>query len=403
MTAKLPQRWAPAAWLVLCLGVAVWVWTLALPKLIERGCWLGEWPFEEGCPDFPSSKDPQATAEVFIEHIRRNPGDGRAYARLVGILWANKDPRLPAVLPFAQQFAPYHPTVLGVTANSALAAKDWAGAAAALTVMVERGQPEAMKPLTDLMVYPPTQAAVLAQVQPGRRWLDAALANVPPQVPPMQVQAFISQGAQAGILKPQTALAMVDRLKQSGDWIDAYTLWVGSRGKVPEGLFNGGFDQRSIRRGFDWEWPDLPPSGNPGMRVVQTSASPRKGSMLEIEMSGRAALPQPMVSQAVVLLAPQYRLRGSYMAERMRTTDGLVWALRCASGGERFAQSPAIKDTERKWVDIDITFTVPPQCGAAARLALEAASTGEAGAGMAGIVAFDDFDLQPVDAEGPRG
>lgn len=399
----LPMRLVQLACLAVFLAAAGWAWTLALPTLVQRGCWLGEWPFEQGCPDWPTSKDPQAKAEVFIEHLQHNVGDGRAYARLAGILWTNQDPRLAAALPHVRQLAPYHPTVLGVTANSAVAAQDWPTAAQALTTMVDRNQPEAVKPLVDLMVYPATQEAVLAQVQPGRRWLDVALANLSPQVPPMQVQAFVAKGTEVGILNPQTALAMVDRLKNSGDWIDAYTLWVGSRGKVPEGLFNGGFDQRSIRRGFDWEWPDLPPSGNRGMRVLQVSASPRRGSMLEIEMSGRAALPQPMVSQVVMMPSARYRFRGSYMSDRVQTVDGLVWALRCANGGERFAQTAPIRDTQRKWQTFDLSLTVPPTCGGSARLQLEAASPGEARAGMAGIVAFDDFELKATDAEGTGG
>lgn len=391
------RRLAYAAWMALWLAAAAGIVAIAWPMQIERGCWLGEWPFEDGCPDYPTSKNPEAPAQVFIDHLKRNPGDGRAYARLVGILWNTKDPRLATVLPYAQKFAPYHPTVLSVRANSALVAKDWTNAAEAFTLMVDRGQPEALKPLLELMVYPATQPAMLAQVQPGRRWLDIALANLSPQVPPIQVLPFVTDGMQAGILKPQTALALVDRMKQSGQWIDAYSLWVATLGKVPEGLFNAGFDQRSKRRGFDWEWPELPPSGNPGMRVLQASASPRKGLLMEIEMSGRAAVPQPMLSQVAVLLAPSYRFTGSYMAERLQTTDGLVWAFRCADGGERFAQTPALKDTQRKWTTFDVMLSVPASCGAAVRVTLEAASPGEARAGMAGIVTFDDLELKAVE------
>lgn len=379
------------------VGLAVWVASLAWPAQIERGCWVGEWPFEAGCPDWPTSKSPEATAQTFIDHLQRNPGDGQAYARLVGIMWRQNDPRLAKVLPVARKFAPYHPTVLGVQANTALAAKDWSSAAEALTLMVDRGQAEALKPMLDLMVYPATQPAMLAQVQPGRRWLDVALNSLSPQVPPIQVQAFVSEGVQVGILKQQTALSLVDRMKQNGEWIDAYSLWVAALGKVPEGLFNGGFDRRSKRRGFDWEWPELPPSGNPGMRVIQTSASPRPGMLLEIEMSGRAALPQPMLSQVAVLLAGTYRFTGTYTADRLVTTDGLVWAFRCANGGERFAQTQALKDTQRKWSGFDVTLTVPPKCGAAVRVQLEAASPGEAKAGMAGVVSFDDLELKALE------
>ncbi len=79
------------------------------------------------------------------------------------------------------------------------------------------------------------------------------------------------------------------------------------------------------------------------------TAAPQDGLMMEVEMTGRTALPQPMMMQPVLLFARKYRFSGRYMSDRVRTDEGLVWALRCAAGGERFAQTAAMKDTERKW------------------------------------------------------
>lgn len=75
------------------------------------------------------------------------------------------------------------------------------------------------------------------------------------------------------------------------------------------------------------------------MRVNQVPASPRAGSMLEVELTARAALPQAMVSQTLVLLGERYRFKGKYMSDRMRTKQGLAWALRCGNGGGRWAQT----------------------------------------------------------------
>lgn len=403
MKALFERRWAYPAWIGLWLALAFAVWAWAVPMQIQRACWLGEWPFEEGCPDHPNGKDPSNTAAVYIKHLERNVGDGRAYARLVGAMYREKDPRLAAVLPYAIKFAPHEPMVLGVRASLALEAKDWAGAADALTTMVSRGHSEAIQLLTALMVTPESQPAVLAIVKNDARWLDTVLGALDPKVPPTSVISLISEGARLGLLNPETSLAMIDRLKLSSDWIDAYNVWVTTREKVPDGLFNGGFDQRSLRRGFDWEWPQANPSASTGMRVAQVSASPRPGSMIEIEMTGRAALPQPMISQVALLLAPRYRFKGSYSSDRLQTVDGLVWAFRCADGGDRFAQTPTLKDTQRKWLNFDIPVTVPPQCRGAVRVQLEASSPGEAKAGMAGLISFDDFDLKPDDLAGTRG
>jgi hypothetical protein len=380
--------------LFLAIAAAVWVW--AFPKLIERGCWLGEWPFENGCADYPTGNGPGKDPEIYLRHLERNPGDARAVAFLTHALYTRQDPRYQEWLPRARVMAPYNAYALSVQADVSLKAKDWPAAAEALVTLVERQETGAIPPLAAMMVTPETQSAVMAQLKPESTWLNTLLANLDPKVSPAAVQGFVAEGSRLGVLKPDTTLNLVDRLKQEGRWVDAYMLWVAVRGKVPEGLYNPSFDDRSLRRGFDWEWPE--PAAVPGMRVIQTSASPNPGSMMELDLTGRAALPQPMMSQLLLLLAPQYRLTGQYMSDRMRTVDGLVWAFRCADGGERLAQSAPLKDTQRKWVGFQVDLKVPPQCRGGVRLQLETTSPGEAAAGMAGTVNFDDFELKPLAA-----
>ncbi len=200
------------------------------------------------------------------------------------------------------------------------------------------------------------------------------------------------------MLRPDTVLTMVDRLKQDNNWLDAYALWVAARGKVPEGLYNPGFDRHSLRRGFDWVWPEQP-TGRLGMRVSQVSATPRDGLMVEIEMTGRAALPQPMLSQPLLLLGDRYRLRGRYMSDRLRTDEGLVWALRCAGGGDRVAQTAPLKDTAAQMGQRSTPRCASRRSAAAScKLQLETAAAWEANAGMAGVVYFDDLELEPATA-----
>ncbi|MGP1682436.1 MAG: hypothetical protein ACTS8S_08945, partial [Giesbergeria sp.] len=193
-------------------------------------------------------------------------------------------------------------------------------------------------------------------------------------------------------------LGQIERLKQGNYWLDAYSLWVALLGQVQDGLYNPGFDRRASLRGFDWSWPHQR-AGKVGAQVTQVSAAPRVGNMLQVEMTGRAALPQPLVSQPVLLLGSQFRLTGRYMSERLRSREGLVWALRCAAGGERFAQSEMLKETQKEWRPFQLDFEMPAECGGAARLQLEATAAWEARAGMAGVVYFDDFELRPRTAE----
>src|SRR5690606_3569003 len=144
-----------------------------------------------------------------------------------------------------------------------------------------------------------------------------------------------------------------------------------------------------LRRGFDWEWTPQP-AARQGYRIDQAPA-PRAGWMMAVTLTGRAALPATLISQTLILPGPRYRLQGKFRVDRLASKEGLVWALRCASGGQRWAQSAPILDTQRQWREFEIEFTPPPECGAAVRLHLEATAPGEARAGMVGVINFDDL------------
>lgn len=395
MTLPLRFKLPFGLWLGLWLCMAALVCWQAWPQQIERGCWLDEWPFEAGCEAWPANSERAEAPEVFQRQLQANVGDAHAYARLTHAWWLQEDARAQSLLTQARKLAPYDPRLLAVLATFSLEQNDWPVAAQTLVQMVERGNAEARKPLMALMLDPATQDAVLAQLNADSRWLDVMLASIDPKAPPAMLQRFVSEGHTLGIVRTGTVLNMVDKLKRSGDWMDAYTLWVALRQKVDSDLNNPGFDQRSLRRGFDWEWPQQPASRR-GMRVNQVPASPRAGSMLEVELTARAALPQAMVSQTLVLLGERYRFKGKYMSDRMRTKQGLAWALRCGNGGERWAQTPDLVETQRQWQNFEIEFRVPQECYGVVRLQLETAAPWEARAGISGQMYFDDFELKPL-------
>ncbi len=392
---------ARAAWMALWLGIFAALCAWAWPQQIERGCWLAEWPFEQGCSDYASGKLDATTPAEHRAHLERNIGDGRAYLRLTGDLARQDDSFAAPLLPWLQKLAPHYDETLGLRVSASLKAGDYGDAIQALTLLVERGQPGARAPLVALMLEPSTQELVRAQLTPQSRWLEPVLASLGPQVPVDELQPFVIEGWKMGVLRQTTVLGQIDRLKRSGHWLDAYSLWVAMLGQVKEGLYNPGFDRRASQRGFDWSWPQQR-GGKAGLQVTQVSAAPRAGNMLEVEMSGRAALPQALVSQPVVLLGERFRLTGRYMSDRLRSREGLVWALRCAAGTTRFAQSDVLGDTQKEWRTFQLDFEMPAECGGAAHLQLEATAAWEARAGMAGVVYFDDFELRPRAAEGDQ-
>jgi hypothetical protein len=401
MTSRLKQAWASAVlWLCLVLGLGAVFWQVAVPDLWQRACWLGEWPVEQGCEAHAFRHHPEARPEVFSAHLQEHVGDAHAWAALTQALWERQDPALDAALDVATALAPFHSTVLLARTDWALQRSDWPVAAQTLVALVERGFAPARPSLQALMQHPEGQPEVLAQVRPDTRWLDAVLAQLDAATHPATVLPFVDVGLQHGVLKPGTLLVMVDRLKQKNQWADAHTLWVTQRGQVPAGLYNGDFESRALRRGFDWEWPQQA-SGKAGLRVQQVSASPDPGFLLQVDLTGRGALPVPMVSQVVWLPGERYRLRARFMTDALRTREGVVWALRCAQGGERWASSEPMRDTLRRWGDVSLDFEVPEQCAGAVRLQLEPQAAWEARAGMTGSLYFDQMAIEARSEDAP--
>lgn len=395
-----PRPWVLALWLLPWLALAAVLWSSAWPRQFERACWMREWPFEAGCPEAPEGAVPGQPSTAYQQHLQRNIGDSRAFGWLTGALWTEEDARAADVLAWARQLAPNETSVLAIEAQSQLQAQDWDAAAKALITLLERGHTQARPALLGLMTgADDTAQAVLRHLSADSVWLDGFLASLDRSVPASALQPFISAGRELELLRPVTVLGLIDRLKRDGDWLDAYTLWVAWMGEVPPGLYNGGFDRPAMRRGFDWEWVSQPASRR-GLRIDQVPAAPRRGSVLELELTGRAALPPSLLSQAMVLPGPRYRLRGQVMIDRLTSREGLVWALRCARGGDRWAQTAPLLDTQRAWAPFELEFEPPAQCAAAVRLQLEPTAPGEARAGMTGTVYFDDLAVEAIEPAG---
>lgn len=381
-----------ALWILAWLVPAVLACWLAWPMQWQRGCWMGEWPYEDGCPGVPRGAATTNPPEVYRAHLQRNPGDSRALVWLARALRQAGDAGARPVLGWALRLAPQHPYALAMQAEAQLQAADWDGATVTLVDLLQRGQPQARPALLALMATPQTRPAVLARLDAQAHWLDELLARLDRKQPVQPLLPFVFAGQELGVVRPSTVLALVDRLKQERAWIDAYALWVSWNGQVRTGLFNGGFDQPVLGRGFDWEWARQP-TARSGLRIAQVPAAPEPGLLLELQLTGHARLPQPLLAQTLVLPGRHYHLRGRYLARDLVAREGLVWALRCAGGGERWAETRPLGDTRGRWQAFELDFSPPPECGAAVTLGLETTAAWEARSGILGTLQFDDLVL----------
>jgi hypothetical protein len=119
----------------------------------------------------------------------------------------------------------------------------------------------------------------------------------------------------------------------------------------------------------------------------------RRGLVLDIEFTGRR-FSTPILRQFVFLAPGTYRVRGEYMANKLRSEEGLAWRVQCTSSDRRVVgSSPPLGDTGGVWKVVEFTFSVPADCGPVASLQLEPVGTYEAATGLRGLAAFDGFSL----------
>lgn len=381
-------------WLVIWLMFATGLWWVLFPYQLSRGCWLAEWPFEQGCnADRPAGFATTEPFKVYPAHIQKNPGDAVVYSWLALNQWQTQVPHWQQSIDAALSIAPLDTQLLKLHVNSNLQNQQWRAAAVSLIRLVELGKTEVNEPLLRLMASDRARPVVMSLMTHQSTWLDRLLSSSESTKFPMaSLLPIYRHGKNLGLISDTTSMHVIDRLQAGGRWLEAYALWVSYQGSMKEGFFNGGFDQPVSQKAFDWKWLETAETKK-GMQVRQISAYPKSGMILELEMLGRSALPLPMISQAVVLLGNSYIFRGRYQSDKLQTNDGLSWKFSCASGGEPWMQTDALNDTQRQWKDFELKFKVPAECGSAILVGLETKSRGETRTGLTGAVQFDDFSI----------
>ena len=389
-----------SVWLAIWLLVSVFLFSVLYQYQISRGCWLGEWPFETGCEaGMPTGFIGKETADVYEQHLIKNPGHSLAYA------WLALDRLEPGIndktleyLKSAMQTAPANEQVLLVQADISLKNQEWLEAAKALVTLIQLGNKNAREPFLQLLSYQPTQQSALSLITADSVWLDKLLRGADSKFAINGLLPAFSHGKKLGLISADTTVSVIDKLMASGQWFEAYGMWVDYHGTLKNGLFNTGFDTPISQKGFDWKWSqskDLRKT----MVIKQVAAHTDNGMMLELEFLGRKAIPLPMVHQIVILHHDEYVFSGSYYADRLEANEGLSWKFSCASGSDPWAQTEALLDTQKQWKSFELRLKIPAACGTAVRVGLETKSAGDARVGITGLVQFDRLALTRADKQ----
>lgn len=352
---------------------------------LHAACVERDTPYLPICAE--PATDPKVIREDLRERIARNPGESRAWARLLVAEGGS-----PQVLPGANLAAPNHPNVVRQRAIEALQAGKLPEAVAVLVELLRhRTAPDAAKVVAGIATTPEGMAALHPHLAHGE-WLPQTLDAVSAlKLPPGALLPLVAKALDQGVLPDQARQYYMRSLKASGAWLDAYGLWLAQHKEPVPLLYNGGFDQLLEQDGFDWEFA-VEPRSRAGA-VVRQEAVARRGLVLAIEFTGRS-FSVPLVRQHVFAPPGTYRMRGEYMATKFRSEAGLTWTLHCTAGRKLVAgRSRPVLDTGGVWRQLEIEVAVPPDCGTVAVFQLEPTAAYEGPTGMRGLVAFDNFSL----------
>lgn len=377
---------ALASILLLVLG------PLAVRENLRAACDVDQWPHLKDCQ---RPVDPRAQRDMLRQRIARNPGDSANYVAL-----ALLDAQSPAgdtvaanrSLELARQFAPANGLVQQVAAQQAIAARRWPEAVTALVGLVEhRSDPQATRTLATLLREPEARAALVAAVRPGSTWVEPLLRAIgPADADVLDAMPVITRALSQHAIRPESALAVVEQLRARGAWRDAQGLWLHLLGRPTGLIYNGGFDLGFLRGGFDWEFPNAPPSRT-GFDVQQPQLAGAHDRALALYFNGRP-LAVPPVSQVLVLFPGHYRFTARHMTRNLRAGEGLSWTFSCVGDAVPLARSEPLRDTGGRWVDTELALEVPSTC-AAVRLSLLPQQRSDGLSGLRGELYLDDLRL----------
>ena len=336
--------------------------------------------------------------------LRRNPAEVAAL-----LMWAGEAQReAPAIAERAYRaavdLAPADREVLGAAAAFFLERGRVAEAVQLLERLVERF------PDTRERVFP-LLAAFFFSGEGAGPWSGVVARN------PAWVAPFIVASCQrgldpsvlaslligrmaAGLATSEEVSCVVERLRLSGRWDEAYHVWLNSLapGQLANVgyVFNGGFETAPGAAGFDWILASRPEreTGH-AAEIVRIPGSGGKQS-LRVAYTGKR---QHGVPAAQYLAVPpgRYAFGGTARIERMTLGRGVQWTIRCVAEGR---PGPAIASSERfigssDWQPFGFDVTIPEGCQGEI-LQLEPAGPEGSVAFAGGTVWFDDLVLRRV-------
>jgi hypothetical protein len=389
LTAGLPDSTTPRRWVLGLAGAAAAVAVLwaATSTHLQLACTVVDTPYLPLCDE--SSTVPEDIQAQLRDRIRRNPGDSWAWSRLM----VAEDSERPTALRGAATLAPNNANVLRWRAAEAFEnGRVDEGLRLLIQILEHRNSKEAAQIVAQLAATPEGVELLRPYLPQARQWLPKVLQAIEAlKIPPGHALPLMVEALRHSTLPDAVRRRYMRLLKRDGQWVDAYGFWLAHHKQGVPLLYNGGFERAFETDGFDWEFSAVTRS-RAGVLIRQHAVA-RRGLVLELEFTGRR-FSSPILRQYIFAPAGSYRLRGEYMASKLRSEGGLAWNVVCtAVRRSASVRSSPLVDTGGLWKSVDVDITIPADCGPVASLQLEPAAAFEAAAGIKGRVELDGFSL----------
>jgi hypothetical protein len=245
--------------------------------------------------------------------------------------------------------------------------------------------------------YGPAWAAIAAR---NPEWLGGFVADGCRRgVDPLALVPLFLQRVARSAATPAETACLVDRLRDTGRWDEAYQVWLDT---LPANrladvgfIFNGGFEYASSALGFDWI-ADARPERESGHAVEFSRTRGAAGERaLRVEFNGKRQSGIP-ISQYMALAPGRYELTGVARPDGVHAGHGAQWTVRCAGEGNGASAPLAASGRfvgSSDWQPFAFDVTVPPGCRGQL-LQLETVAPASGPVYLAGTLWFDNLSLR---------
>ena len=201
-----------------------------------------------------------------------------------------------------------------------------------------------------------------------------------------------------GRAKAEESGCVIDRLRDSDRWPQAYQVWLNTLPRERLGdvgfLYNGSFEFAASGTGFDWR-PSRARERDSGHSVETPQAAGVAGQRaLRVSYTGKRQSGVPIL-QYLALAPGRYEMAGLAHPQSISAGRGVQWTLRCVKEGKAL---PVLAASERflgssEWRRFSFEIAVPADCPGQV-VQLEPVGMAEGAVYLAGSAWFDELVLR---------